>query len=752
MPSNSNSNSNSNNYSDNENENDNDNDNSNNLSDNENDNSNNFSDSDNDSDNDNYNYNDKGQDNDNDNDKGQDNGNGNDNYGDNDDLYSNDGNIIIGGDGLVVPTLFPSLGVSGGTTPTVPSTTVPVVAPTNPSSGTTELEDVFENPVNDVDSSNNNDSTNSNDNNNNNNNNDNDYDEDESPTENEAFTPTDPVVIPSMPPTESPPTMSSVPVRATEAPTVQPTKPPTVSIPSASSSSSSLGPTTNGIANQPTNMIGTPVPSKELFQEWTWSSKTPNESGGNGATLLKGIPGIDQSFGQAIAFSGDGDTLAVGSPDALGNGIVRIYQLEATMKEEGGASEWKHTEALLGRQQGDKFGTTVALSQDGRVLAVGEPERDGTAGDKTGSVRTYVYSPVGYVSRGPDLEGTGASDHFGLALALSKDGMRLAIGAPYQDNSMQSDPSDTSSSSAQESSSNQMEDSGARNDSNNEKNSSSNNANNRLVSGTVIAYEWSTSDRKWIPLGSPLKGTNHLDWFGWSLDLNDNGDVLCVGSPRNQEFGGHVRCFELEDESSSYALSSEFDGIVTNSSARWVPIGDVILNDEGPVRYDDNFGATVKVSTDPTGARHRVAIGSPGKNGFVSEAFDRGQVVVYEFNPAAAERGWIQLGREVITPWQEVESTDGARDFQMGFSLDLRHDLLAVGMPGANDNTGMVEVFEFERDSWRWVRNPSLFEGRRSSSSYYGAAISMTPDGDFAVGSPQSEGNIGSVHIYHRDK
>eukprot|EP00536_Pseudo-nitzschia_multiseries_P005883 jgi/Psemu1/324085/estExt_fgenesh1_pg.C_1190008 len=601
-------------------------------------------------------------------------------------------------DGL--PTHFPTIGSSEETALESMTTTMPVVAPTGPSSsGTTGSDNIFENPIKDDGSIKNDANTNNNYQGNNDKTEDNE-DKNQS-DENTDSAPTDSVAFPSMPPTESPQTM-----------------PPT---------------------------------SDQPFSEWTWSAQNSDENGQNSETLLKGIPGIDQSFGQAVALSDDGETLAVGSPDALGNGIVRIYQLEPTSDYDGGGRQWKHTEALLGRQLGDKFGTTVALSKDGRVLAIGEPERDGTAGDKTGSVRTYVYSPSGYVSRGPDLEGTGASDHFGLDLALSKDGKRLAIGAPYQDNSLQSSPSGSSSSSQKQRLSNGIGGSGVRNSGNNENNSNSNDK-NRLVSGTVLVYEWSIPERKWIPLGPPLKGTNHLDWFGWSLDLNDDGSVLCVGSPRNLAYGGHVRCFQLEDETSSSSLPTELESFVTDSLAQWVPIGDVIRNDQGPIRYDDNFGATVKVSTDPTGGRHRVAIGSPGKNGLESEAFDRGQVAVYEFNPAAAERGWVQLGREVITPWQEVDFTNEGRDFRMGFSLDLRYDLLAVGMPGANDNTGMVEIFEFQRDSWQWVRNPSLFEGRISLSSYYGAAISMTPRGDFVVGSPQSEGNIGSVHVYHRQK
>ena len=90
----------------------------------------------------------------------------------------------------------------------------------------------------------------------------------------------------------------------------------------------------------------------------------------------------------------------------------------------------------------------------------------------------------------------------------------------------------------------------------------------------------------------------------------------------------------------------------------------------------------------------------------------------------------------------------------MGFSVDLQEDLLAVGIPGANGNAGRVEVFEFQRDSWQWEQNPSIFEGVTTTiagSSNYGAAISMTPSGDFVIGYHKSNDNIGSVNFYRRE-
>jgi len=441
----------------------------------------------------------------------------------------------------------------------------------------------------------------------------------------------------------------------------------------------------------PTNLptvppIPTSSPTEQDFSNWVWSQE------GEDGALLEGMSGTDEQFGQSIALSEDGQTLVVGAPDALDKkGIVRIYEWKD--------GSWVTVGSLSGGNTGDQFGSAVALSADGRVLAVSEPSFNGKAGDKTGNIRTFIYSPFGYVSMGPDIEGEGASDQLGVGVALSSDGRRLAAGAPYHDNSNK----------------------------------------DRLVSGIARVFDWSVEDNKWIDLGggsidTPLVGTNDLDWFGWSIDLNDDGSLLCVGAPRNDEYGGYVQCFEEEGKEERKKRKS--------NATQWKQVGETMRNEDGKLKHDDKFGASIRVSRDPSGTRHRVAIGAYGKNS--KKALDTGHVVVYEFNPSTARRGWIRLGKNALTL-----ETPG-QDFRMGFSLDFHEDLLAVGIPGFHDGAGKVEVFEFQKDIWQWQLHPTVFDGVADGSSSYGSAISMTPNGDFAVGSPESNDKVGSVRFYHR--
>jgi hypothetical protein len=473
----------------------------------------------------------------------------------------------------------------------------------------------------------------------------------------------------------------------------------------------SQSPTTKVVSPFSSSLLPTSNPTKQLFSTWTWTDL--------GAPMMG--TEFNQQYGQSVAISHDGKIMAVSAPGALSqSGVVRIYQLSKD------GTGWLLIASLIGRNKGGQFGSTVALSADGSVLAVSEPFYNGIAGDKTGNVKTYVYSPFGsYIRLGQDIEGDSATDHLGLGLALSSNGRRLAVGAPYRDNSGSSNNGSSSSSSS-----------------------------NRLVSGAVKVYEWSIPNDKWMRIvggnnnsneidnavlttTAPLIGKSNFDWFGWSLDLNDDGSLLCVGAPRNLDLGGYVQCFEEQKED-----NFPFNHI------QWTLVGDTIRNKKKPVRYDDTFGAAISVSRDPTGTRHRVAIAAPGKNGANKSLFDSGIVIVYEFNPINPERGWIQLGRTEIT------SVNPGEDFQMGYSIDLHGDLLLVGVPGAasNNTGGQMELFEFERSSWHWKRQPRIFEGLTGSN--YGYAVRMTPDGTtIVVGSPQSEENNygGAINVYRKD-
>src|SRR5204863_14635 len=169
-------------------------------------------------------------------------------------------------------------------------------------------------------------------------------------------------------------------------------------------------------------------------------------------------PGEEDHFGHAIALSGDGNTLAVGTPmessAATGingkgendpgdsSGAVYVYARSGT--------RWAQQAYIKASNAGsdDQFGFAVTLSGDGNTLAVSAPYEDSAATGINGnqadnsmpnSGAVYVFSRTGntwsqqaYVKASNTGE-TDEGDEFGYAISLSGDGNTLAVGAIGED-------------------------------------------------------------------------------------------------------------------------------------------------------------------------------------------------------------------------------------------------------------------------------------------------------------------------------
>ena len=75
----------------------------------------------------------------------------------------------------------------------------------------------------------------------------------------------------------------------------------------------------------------------------------------------------------------------------------------------------------------DYFGTSVSLSNDGTVLAVGAPY-NGSNDDSNGQVRVFQFVNNDWRPIGNPINGRGVGDEFGISVALSADGTIVAGG------------------------------------------------------------------------------------------------------------------------------------------------------------------------------------------------------------------------------------------------------------------------------------------------------------------------------------
>lgn len=133
------------------------------------------------------------------------------------------------------------------------------------------------------------------------------------------------------------------------------------------------------------------------------------------------------NYGKSVAISGDGGFLFIGSyrndPAANEldvNGSVKIIDLE-TVKSVG---------TLEGDSSGTTFGHSIAISSDGKILAIG------TLSDNYVKVyKSDTDSDVGFTQIGANL--TPLEDQtdslYGSKIALSTTGIRMVVGAPTDD-------------------------------------------------------------------------------------------------------------------------------------------------------------------------------------------------------------------------------------------------------------------------------------------------------------------------------
>lgn len=142
---------------------------------------------------------------------------------------------------------------------------------------------------------------------------------------------------------------------------------------------------------------------------------------------LKGRDAGD-NFGYSIALSADGSIIAAGAPAApyqgtLAVGYVEVYQYYV---DDRGAHWHRLGNTIYGVHSHEGFGKSVELSMDGKILIVGAPDKS----DSTGAIRVFKYNEDAntWEQVGKAMEGDGPYDYFGNAVAASADGRTIVSG------------------------------------------------------------------------------------------------------------------------------------------------------------------------------------------------------------------------------------------------------------------------------------------------------------------------------------
>lgn len=155
------------------------------------------------------------------------------------------------------------------------------------------------------------------------------------------------------------------------------------------------------------------------FQDDTWVQTGSSLSGDTDR----------ETFGAALALGKNGGILAIGatgySQKGSGVGRVRTYEYDDISRD------WKlMSDPIDGDEQFDRFGSAVALSVGGDIMAIGSPEND-DFGMNSGFIRILRYDGSKWIPVGSKLgRQDGKGGLFGSSIAMSTDGKKIVGGAP----------------------------------------------------------------------------------------------------------------------------------------------------------------------------------------------------------------------------------------------------------------------------------------------------------------------------------
>ena len=443
-------------------------------------------------------------------------------------------------------------------------------------------------------------------------------------------------------------------------------------------------------------------------------------------------------FGDSVALSEAGDTLAVGaSNEASGATGINDDETDNSADAAGAVyvftrsgGTWEQQAYIKGSntEGNDFFGKSVALSDAGDTLAVGADGEASSATDvggdqtddnavKAGAVYVFTrssgtWSQQTYVK----ASNTEQSDGFGTSVALSGAGDTLAVGAEAEDSDADGVGGDQSD-------------------------------NNAELSGAVYVFTRNSgtwSQQAYIKASNSDGDQDVLgkaDRFGYSVALSETGDTLAVGAYGEESsatgIGGDQTDNSAEDAGAVY--------IFTRSSSTWSQQAYVKASNTDA---NDEFGADVALSD----AGDTLAVSAWGEEssatGIGGDQTDNsasGAGAVYVFTRSSDI--WSQQA------YVKASNTEAGDDFGADVALSDAGDKLAVGADledsGAtgiggdqtdNSVTGPGAVYVFTRSGGAWSQmayvKPSSSPGEYD---LFGYSVTLSGPGDTLAVGAQSE-------------
>ena len=372
----------------------------------------------------------------------------------------------------------------------------------------------------------------------------------------------------------------------------------------------------------------------------------------------------------------------------------------------------------------DEFGQAVAISDDGRTIAVGAHNEGSGIGGETpdqadnsvvsaGAVYIFTLTESGWEQsayiKASDIA---SDDDFGHSVALNGNGDTLAVGGAWEENRLLGDQHDT---------------------------------------GAVYVFARDDAGN-WTEQGylhaSTLTTKMH---FGVSVSLSDDGNLLAVGAPGE----GGVATEGVEGGGSTSVSGAAY--IFTRTDGVWAETAAIASSN---LEANDLFGFDLAISGDGT----TLAVGAlqessaaTGVNGDQADNSAPYAGAVYVFAPG--ESGWVQQAY--------LKASNAQANAHFGFALTISDDgnVLAVGAKDDSEEAGAVHMYA--RTAGVWAHQAHLTSSNTQAGDRFGVDLALSDDGKVlavgaswedstAVGAGGNENintapNSGAVYMFAQD-
>lgn len=380
--------------------------------------------------------------------------------------------------------------------------------------------------------------------------------------------------------------------------------------------------------------------------------------------------------GSSISLSTDGNVLAIGAPLNDGNGSdsgqVRVFQNVSGVWTQIGSD-------IYGETANDFSSGSNLVNDEAAAISLNQ---DGSIlaigsgnndanGIDSGHVRIFQNLSGSWVQIGQDIAGNLAGERFGMSVDLNSNGNIIAIGGPS------------------------------------------------LSSGLVRVYELISGN--WVQQGADIIGASSGDYFGGAISLNASGNILAVGAKENDTNGlgsGQVKVY-------SYTIAQD-----RNTQGTWAQLGNTIDSEA----ISDRNGSSLSLNA----AGNIIAIGAKLNSQF---GIATGHVRVFE----RISNVWTQIGSDI----------DGsAQEDQFGYSVSLssngtRFVAGALYNDSNGNSSGQVKVYDNISGVWTLVH--SAISGVTAGDEF-GTSVAISGDGSrFAAGAPWNSNSItiaGQVRVF----